>query len=58
MNNVIVGLLSGFIAQLGVAIFAGGKLWQRVSDIDKTVTEIKKIVFSQLDCGEKDEDDN
>jgi len=56
MTAALITIAGAFLLELGAAIFAAGKLWQRVADIEKTVLEIKKIVFAGFDCKEKGDD--
>ena len=57
MKAALITIASLFALELGAVIFAAGKLWQRVADIEKTLVEIKRIVFAGFNCGEKKEDD-
>jgi len=55
MATALITLAGLFVIELGGVVFAAGKLWQRVADIEKTVTEIKRIVFAGFNCGGDDE---
>lgn len=58
MKAALITLAGLFALELGAVIFAAGKLWQRVADIEKTVTDIKRIVFAGFNCGEKEGESN
>jgi len=51
MTTALITLAGLFVLELGGALFAAGKLWQRVADIEQTVKEIKRIVFAEFNCG-------
>jgi len=55
MTTALITLAGLFALELASVLFAAGKLWQRVADIEKTVTEIKRIVFAGFNCGGDDE---